>query len=252
MVGQPGPSGFLALASQLPGTARSSPRPRGLGRSTRSDGDVTNSPTVQAEDLHVLVRALAAGPVEIFASSGGAVSALALVTAYPEDVATLVAHEPPLIRTLPDAETARRASAAVQEVYRRRFGRRRPPSSGDMLEGRFTDDYSPGRRPTRPSHSHRVRRLARRRARRPVVGVTDYRRTSRAAGGGDPYRPRCRRGARDTFTGRRQGHRAPARPGRWWYPIHPVLLGETAVPSKAGSSGLGGGGGVLLAAALTR
>ena len=33
--------------------------------------------------------------------SGGAVTALALVAAYPHDVTTLVAHEPPLIPVAP-------------------------------------------------------------------------------------------------------------------------------------------------------
>ena len=53
-------------------------------------------PTVQADDVHAVIRALDVGPVEMFASSGGAVTALALVAAYPNDVTVLVAHEPPL------------------------------------------------------------------------------------------------------------------------------------------------------------
>jgi pimeloyl-ACP methyl ester carboxylesterase len=53
----------------------------------------------------------------MFASSGGAVTALALVAAYPDDVTTLVAHEPPLIAVLPDAEAAERARAAVRDAY---------------------------------------------------------------------------------------------------------------------------------------
>ena len=81
--------------------------PRGIGRSTRRDGRVDNSPTVQAEDVHALIEALGAGPVEMFASSGGAVTALALVAAYPDDVVTLVAHEPPLIPVLPDCRGGR-------------------------------------------------------------------------------------------------------------------------------------------------
>jgi pimeloyl-ACP methyl ester carboxylesterase len=72
--------------------------PRGLGRSTRNDGRVDNSPTVQAGDVHALIEALDAGLVEMFASSGGAVTALALVAAHPGDVTVLVAHEPPLSR----------------------------------------------------------------------------------------------------------------------------------------------------------
>src|SRR5215212_2846984 len=58
-----------------------------------------------------------AGPVEMFASSGGAVTALAVVAAYPDDVTTLVAHEPPLIPVLPDAAAAERAGAAVRDAY---------------------------------------------------------------------------------------------------------------------------------------
>src|SRR5215470_1357109 len=53
----------------------------------------------------------------MFASSGGAVTALALVAAHPDDVTTLVAHEPPLFTVLPDAEEAQRAQANVRDAY---------------------------------------------------------------------------------------------------------------------------------------
>jgi pimeloyl-ACP methyl ester carboxylesterase len=53
----------------------------------------------------------------MFASSGGAVTALALVAAYPDDVLTLVAHEPPVIPVLPDAAAAKQAQAAVRDTY---------------------------------------------------------------------------------------------------------------------------------------
>ena len=53
----------------------------------------------------------------MFASSGGAVTALALVAAYPDDVITLVAHEPPLIPVLPDARAAECARAGIRDVY---------------------------------------------------------------------------------------------------------------------------------------
>ena len=55
--------------------------PRGLGRSTHKDGRVDNTPTLQADDVHAVIEALGAGPAEMFASSGGAVTALALVAA---------------------------------------------------------------------------------------------------------------------------------------------------------------------------
>src|SRR5437762_10568245 len=118
MIGQPmTASGFATLASHFTDRTVVTYDPRGLGRSTRSDGRDDHSPTVQADDVHAVIEALGAGPVEMFASSGGAVTAMALVVAYPDDVTTLVAHEPPLIPVLPDAEAAERARAAVRDTY---------------------------------------------------------------------------------------------------------------------------------------
>jgi pimeloyl-ACP methyl ester carboxylesterase len=118
MIGQPmAASGFGTLASHFPDRTVITYDPRGLGRSTRRDGRDDHSPTVQATDVHAVIEALGAGPVEMFASSGGAVTALALVVAYPDDVVTLVAHEPPVIPVLPDAEAAERARAGVREAY---------------------------------------------------------------------------------------------------------------------------------------
>jgi pimeloyl-ACP methyl ester carboxylesterase len=118
MIGQPmDASGFSTLASYFPDRTVVTYDPRGLGRSTRKDGRVDHAPTVQADDVHAVIEALGAGPVEMFASSGGAVTALALVAAYPNDVTTLVAHEPPLIAVLPDAEAAERARAGFRDAY---------------------------------------------------------------------------------------------------------------------------------------
>jgi pimeloyl-ACP methyl ester carboxylesterase len=119
MIGQPMTAeGFSALASHFPDRTVVTYDPRGLGRSTRKDGRVDNTPEVQAADVHALIESLNAGPVDLFASSGGAVTALALVAAYPDDVATLVAHEPPLVRVLPDAEAAARARDGYMAAYR--------------------------------------------------------------------------------------------------------------------------------------
>src|SRR5499426_2684161 len=118
MIGQPmDASGFATLVSLFPDRTVVTYDPRGLGRSTRKDGRIDNAPTVQADDVHDVIEALGAGPVEMFASSGGAVTALALVAAYPGDVTTLVAHEPPLIPVLPDAEAAERARGALRDTY---------------------------------------------------------------------------------------------------------------------------------------
>src|SRR5215475_829750 len=144
MIGQPmGASGFGALASHFPDRTVVTYDPRGLGRSTRKDGRADHSPTVQAGDVHAVIEALGAGPVEMFASSGGAVTALALVAAYPDDVTTLVAHEPPLIPVLPDAEAAERARAAVRDTYEAKGSHAGMAAFIAMTSwrGEFTDDY---------------------------------------------------------------------------------------------------------------
>src|SRR4051812_7324851 len=72
MIGQPmGASGFGALASHFRDRTVVTYDPRGLGRSTRKDGRVDHVPAVQADDVHAVIDALGAGPVEMFASSGG-------------------------------------------------------------------------------------------------------------------------------------------------------------------------------------
>ncbi|MFD5213313.1 alpha/beta fold hydrolase [Microbacterium sp. NPDC058345] len=119
MIGQPmDASGFQAQVRLLEDRTVVTYDPRGLGRSVRKDGRVTNEPETQAEDVHALIEALGAGPVDMFASSGGAVTALALITAHPTDVATLVAHEPPIDAVLPDADAVQRAREAYTRVYR--------------------------------------------------------------------------------------------------------------------------------------
>ena len=138
MIGQPmSAGGFATLASHFPDRTVVAYDPRGLGRSTRKDGRVDHSPTVQAGDVHALIEALGAGPVELFASSGGAVTALALVAAHPGDVVTLVAHEPPLLGVLPDAEAAERARAASGTCTR--------PAGGGRHGGLHRDDDVAGR-----------------------------------------------------------------------------------------------------------
>src|SRR5215831_16590400 len=144
MIGQPMDArGFSTLASHFPDRTVITYRPRGLGRSVRKDGRVDNSPTVQAEDVHAVIGALGAGPVEMFASSGGAVTALALVAAHASDVTTLVAHEPPLIPVLPDAQGAERARAGFRDAYEARGWGAGMATFIAMTSwlGEFTDDY---------------------------------------------------------------------------------------------------------------
>jgi pimeloyl-ACP methyl ester carboxylesterase len=144
MIGQPmDASGFSTLASYFPDRTVITYDPRGLGRSVRKDRRTDHSPAVQAGDVHAVITALGVGPVEMFASSGGAVTALALVAAYPNDVTTLVAHEPPLILVLPDAAAAERALAGVRAAYEARGSGAGMAAFIAMTSwrGEFSDDY---------------------------------------------------------------------------------------------------------------
>src|SRR5438034_4574476 len=144
MIAQPmDASGFRTLASLFSDRTVVTYDPRGIGRSIRKDGRVDNSPTVQAGDVHAVIEALGVGPVEMFASSGGAVTALALVAAYPDDVTILVAHEPPLLALLPDAAAAERAQRGVRDAYEAK-GRGAGMAAFIAMsswQGEYTDDY---------------------------------------------------------------------------------------------------------------
>ncbi|MFJ2241165.1 alpha/beta fold hydrolase [Streptomyces sp. NPDC087859] len=144
MIGQPmDATGFAALAARFPERTVATYDPRGLGRSTRKDGRVDHTPQTQADDVHAVIEALGAGPVEMFASSGGAITALEVVAKYPADVTTLVAHEPPLITLTPDAPAAVRARAGVRETYGKRGWGAGMAAFVAMTswKGEFTDAY---------------------------------------------------------------------------------------------------------------
>jgi pimeloyl-ACP methyl ester carboxylesterase len=120
MVGSPmGAAGFGPLASRFTDRTVVTYDPRGVERSVKADPGTESTPEQHADDLHRLISALDAGPVEIFASSGGAVNALALVATHPQQVRTLVAHEPPAAQLLPDREQALAASRDIHETYER-------------------------------------------------------------------------------------------------------------------------------------
>ena len=118
MIGSPmDASGFTTLAEHFRDRTVVTYDPRGIGRSKRTDGAAQSNPDEHADDLHRLISALGRGPVDVFASSGGAVNALALVARHPEQVRTLVAHEPPAAQVLPDREEALAAIVDIDETY---------------------------------------------------------------------------------------------------------------------------------------
>jgi pimeloyl-ACP methyl ester carboxylesterase len=120
MIASPmGAGGFGTLAGYFPDRTVVTYDPRGVERSTKADPASPSTPEEHADDLHRLIAELDAGPVDLFASSGGAINALALVAAHPEVVRTLVAHEPPLASILPDREHAMAFSRVIHDTYQR-------------------------------------------------------------------------------------------------------------------------------------
>jgi pimeloyl-ACP methyl ester carboxylesterase len=136
--------GFVTLAGHFDDRTVVTYDPRGAARSLRTDGGLQTTPDEHADDLHRLISVLDAGPVDMFASSGGAVNALALVAKHPEQVRVLVAHEPPAFAELPDREIVLAACVDIHQTYQRSgFG----PAMAKfiaivMQQGPFPADYA--------------------------------------------------------------------------------------------------------------
>jgi pimeloyl-ACP methyl ester carboxylesterase len=110
--------GFISLAARFPDRTVVTYDPRGTARSEKADPLTESTPDQHADDVHRVIAAVG-GPVDLFATSGGAINALALVARHAGDVRTLVAHEPPASQLLPDREAALAACTDVRDTYRR-------------------------------------------------------------------------------------------------------------------------------------
>lgn len=110
-------TGFATLSSHFPDRTVVTYDPRNTGRSVRDEPTSAVTPEQHADDLHAVLGAVGAGPVDVFGSSGGAVNALALVARYPQDVRLLVAHEPPAGGILPDRDQLRAVCADMVATY---------------------------------------------------------------------------------------------------------------------------------------
>jgi pimeloyl-ACP methyl ester carboxylesterase len=120
LIGSPmGAAGFGTLSAYFADRTIVTYDPRGSERSRRTDGATETKVEEHADDLHRLISALDAGPVDIFASSGGATNALALVERHPEQVRRLIAHEPPAAAVLPDREAVQAAARDIHDTYMR-------------------------------------------------------------------------------------------------------------------------------------
>ena len=228
-------SGFGTLAGHFTDRPVVTYDPRGAGRNPTDTTPI--SAEEHADDLHRVIQDLAVGPVDLFASSGGAVNALALVAAHPEDLRRVVAHEPPLAALLPDRDAilavTRRPARHLREPGRRsrdgqvhpvrhvrRPRHRRLPRPARGRPGHVRDVQRGRRHPHRPADAqhHRLRRLPAR-----PRGAGRFR---RPAGGGRRRRVRPADGRARWTLGRRG-----ARVGR--RPCSPATTADSSAASTA-------------------
>jgi pimeloyl-ACP methyl ester carboxylesterase len=145
LIGTPmGAAGFGTLSGYFADRTIVTYDPRGSERSEKADPTTESTPDQHADDVHRIIQELGGGPVDLFASSGGATNALALVAKHPEDVRTLVAHEPPVATVLPDRENAMAAARAINDTYLRSgWGAGMAHFIAVVShEGPFPDDYA--------------------------------------------------------------------------------------------------------------
>lgn len=112
-------SGFTTLAGHFTDRPVVTYDPRGVGRSRPEGAATETNPELHADDIRQVIEGLHAGPVDVFATSGGAVNALALVAAHPGLVRTLVAHEPPLAQFVPDRDVVLAVNQDFADTYQR-------------------------------------------------------------------------------------------------------------------------------------
>lgn len=95
--------------------------PRGNSRSALDGPPADQRIETHAEDARRLLDHVAAGdaPVEVFGSCSGALVALELAARHQDRIRSVVAHEPPAMALLPDAERHLAFFDHVHEVFRR-------------------------------------------------------------------------------------------------------------------------------------
>lgn len=93
---------------------------RGFSRS-RLDGpqDYDQRLETDADDAWRLIGHLSDEPATVFGSSSGSLVALEVLTRHPSSVRTLVPHEPPAVRCLPDGQKWLDFFGGLYDLYRR-------------------------------------------------------------------------------------------------------------------------------------
>jgi pimeloyl-ACP methyl ester carboxylesterase len=93
--------------------------PRGNSRSTFDGAPEEQHLDIHGDDAARLIEVFGDDPAYVFGSSGGGQIGLNLAARHPERVHTLVAHEPPCLRMLPDPSEALAGMQKVYDTYRR-------------------------------------------------------------------------------------------------------------------------------------
>ena len=115
---------------------------RGMSRSPL-DGpsDAPQALEIHAEDAHLLVDALGGDPVLVFGGSLGGLIGLDLVARHPEQVRTLVVHEPPATELLPEQERGEADRSRSETIER--FRHARLPALRGLAAAISLDDHEP-------------------------------------------------------------------------------------------------------------
>ncbi|WP_406345657.1 alpha/beta fold hydrolase [Streptomyces sp. NBC_00648] len=94
--------------------------PRGKSRSAAGERGRDQRVEVHSDDMRRLLAEVSPSePAFVFGSSSGAIIALDLLARHPERLRLVVAHEPPTLGLLPDADRWRAAFAGVAETFGR-------------------------------------------------------------------------------------------------------------------------------------
>ncbi|HEY1552405.1 MAG TPA: alpha/beta hydrolase [Kofleriaceae bacterium] len=93
--------------------------PRGNSRSVLDGPPIEQDLHVHADDTAAVIAAVGNGPAIVLGSSGGAQVGLALAARAPASVRVLVAHEPPCVTLLPDADVVLAGFDRVAAAFER-------------------------------------------------------------------------------------------------------------------------------------
>ncbi|GGP62860.1 alpha/beta fold hydrolase [Streptomyces melanogenes] len=134
--------------------------PRGKSRSAAGERGRDQRVEVHADDMHRLLAEVSpTEPAFVFGSSSGAIIALDLLARHPERLRLVVAHEPPVLGLLPDADRWRAAFAGVVEAFGRDGLEAAMAALGAAAGQEGTDDPDDERDGAAPADTERFRRM---------------------------------------------------------------------------------------------